>query len=141
MLLFGLMTTLTLRESFMNSVPTKSMLGHRAQLRQDFIMEFSDPNIFNFKFNVTVVNEMGREETGAGNGVLRDVISEFWKLFFLATTVGAAEKIPCIRHDFQKNEREAVGRLFLSIVLFAKATFPCSYLQPLSRHVCLGMRL
>lgn len=116
-MLFGLMSTLTLRE--FHELPTMSMLGHRAQLRQDFIMVFSDPNILNFKLNVTVVNEMGREETGAGNGVLRDVISEFWKLLFLAATVGAAEKIPCIRHDFQKNEWEAVGRLFLSIVLFA----------------------
>ena len=60
-----------------HELPTKSKLGHRAQLRQDFIVEFSGPNILNFNLNVTVVNEMGREETGAGNGVLRDVISEF----------------------------------------------------------------
>jgi len=71
-------------------------------------MEFSDPIILNFKLNVTVVNEMGRGETGAGNGILRDIISEFWKLFFLATTVGAAEKIPCIRHDLQKAGRQLV---------------------------------
>ena len=100
-------------ETEFDELPTKSMLVHRAQLRQDFIMEFSDPKILNFKLNVIVVDEMRREEIGAGNVVLRDVISEFWKLFFLAATVGAAEKIPCIRHDFQKNEWEAVGRLFV----------------------------
>ena len=55
-----------------------------AQLRQDFIMEFSDPNILNFKLDVTVVDEMGKEKIGSGNGVLRDAISEFWTLFFLA---------------------------------------------------------
>ena len=52
-------------ETEFDELPTKSMLVHRAQLRQDFIMEFSDPNILNFKLNVTVVNEMGREEIGA----------------------------------------------------------------------------
>ena len=35
------------------------------------------------------------------------------KLFFLAATIGAAEKVPFIRHDFKKNEWEAVGRVFV----------------------------
>ena len=84
-----------------------------AQLRQDFIMEFSDPNILNFKLDVTVVDEMGKEEIGSGNGVLRDAISEFWRLFFLAARIRAAEKIAFIRLDFKKNEREAVGKVFV----------------------------
>ena len=100
-------------ETHFDELPKKFMLVHRAQLREDFVMEFSDPNILNVKLDVTVVNEMGREEVGAGIGVLRDVISEFWKLFLLAATVRAAEKIRCIRHDFQKNEWEAVARLFV----------------------------
>ena len=46
-------------ETHFDELPKKSMLVHRAQLRQDFVMEFSDPNILNFKLDVTVVNEMG----------------------------------------------------------------------------------
>ena len=76
-------------------------------------MEFSDPNILNFKLDVTVVDEMGKEEVGSGNGVLRDAISEFWRLFFLAATIRAAEKMPFIRHDFKQNEWQAVGRVFV----------------------------
>lgn len=122
-------------ETHFDEVPKKSMLVHRAQLRQDFVMEFSDPNILNFKLDVTVVNEMGREEVGAGFGVLRDVISEFWKLFLLAATVGAAEKIPCIRHDFQKNEWEAVGRLF--VYSFVRLGYLPLQLSPAFITTCL----
>ena len=117
---FGLGTVVVLSddntdtETHFDDLPMKSMLVHRAQLRQDFIMEFSDPEILNFKLDVTVIDERGKEEVGAGNGVLRDVISEFWKLFFLAATVGATEKVPSIRHDFQKNEWEAIGRVFIN---------------------------
>lgn len=71
-------------EAQFDELPIKPILLHQAQLRQDFIMEFSDPNILNFKLDVTVVDEMGKEEIGSGNGVLRDAISEFWRLFFLA---------------------------------------------------------
>ena len=104
-------------------------------LLQDFVMEFSDPNILNFKLDVTVVNEMGREEVGAGIGVLRDVISEFWKLFLLAATVGAAKKIPCIRHDFQKNEWEAVARLF--VYSFVRLGYLPLQLSPAFTTTCL----
>lgn len=122
-------------ETEFDELPTKSMLVHRAQLRQDFIMEFSDPKILNFKLNVIVIDEMRREEIGAGNVVLRDVISEFWKLFFLAATVGAAEKIPCIRHDFQKNEWEAVGRLF--VYSFVRLGYLPLQLSPAFITTCL----
>ena len=86
-------------EAQFDELTIKPILLHPAQLRQDFIMEFSDPNILNFKVDVTVVDEMGKEEIGSGNGVLRDVISEFWRLFFPAATIRAAEKVPFIRHD------------------------------------------
>ena len=45
-------------EAEFDELPTKSILVHRAQLRQNFIMEFSDPKILNFKLNVIVVDEM-----------------------------------------------------------------------------------
>lgn len=122
-------------ETQFDELPMKTILVHRAQLRQDFIMEFTNPNILNFKLDVVVVDEMGKEELGSGNGVLRDVISEFWKLFFSAATVGAAEKVPCIRHDFQKNEWEAVGRLF--VYSFVRLGYLPLQLSPAFITTCL----
>ena len=66
---------------------------------------------------------------------MRDVISEFWKLFFLAATVGAAEKISCIRHDFRKNEWEAVGRLF--VYSFVRLGYLPLQLSPAFITTCL----
>ena len=51
-------------EAQFDELPIKPILLHRAELRQDFMMEFSDPNILNFKLDVTVVDEMGKEEIG-----------------------------------------------------------------------------
>ena len=110
LLLFHLMIT---TQAQFDELPIKAILLHRAQLRHDFIVDFSDLNISNFKLDVTVIDEMGKEEIDSGNVVLRDVISEFWTLFFLAATIGAAEKVPFIRHNFKKNEWEAFGRVFV----------------------------
>ncbi|XP_068690749.1 uncharacterized protein [Montipora foliosa] len=122
-------------EAQFDELPIKPILLHRAQLRQDFIMEFSDPNILKFKLDVTVVDEMGKEEIGSGNGVLRDAISEFWRLFFLAATIGAAEKVPFIRHDFKKNEWEAVGRVF--VYSFVHLSYLPLQLSPAFIMTCL----
>lgn len=44
-------------------------------------------------------------------GVARDVISTFWQQIFASTAIGDIEKVPCIRHDYQKSEWEAIGRI------------------------------
>ena len=53
----------------------------------------------------------------------------------LAGTVGAAEKISCIRHDFQKNEWEAVGRLF--VYSFVRLGYLPLQLSPAFITTCL----
>ena len=85
---------------------------------QKLMKEFSDPNILKFKLDVKVIDERGQEEKGVRNGVVRDVITEFWKLFSTSVTKGAIEKVPCIRHDFPKGEWEAVYRLYAYGVVY-----------------------
>ena len=122
-------------ESDYESLLQRSILVHRVQLRQDVIKEFSDPNILKFKLDVKVIDERGEEEKGLGNGVVRDVITEFWELFSTSVTVGAIEKVPRIRHDFQKGEWEAVGRLFA--YSFVHVGFVPIFLSPAFIATCL----
>lgn len=122
-------------ESDYESLPQRDILVHRVQLRQDLMKEFIDPNILKFKLNVKVIDERGEEEKGVGNGVLRDTITEFWKLFGTAVTLGGIEKVPCIRHDFQRGEWEAVGRLFVYSVVHIR--YVPIFLSPAFIATCL----
>lgn len=60
-----------------------------------------------------IIDERGKLEEGVGSGVTRDVIATFWQQLFAATMVGDREKVPCIRHDFQKSEWTAIGRVLV----------------------------
>ena len=62
---------------------------------------------------VKVINKRGDVEKGGGCGVSRDIITEFWNLFFILAAVGASEKVPTIRHDFQNGEWEAIARILV----------------------------
>ena len=56
-----------------------------------------------------VVDERGKVEEGEGEGVTRDIIATFWQQFFSSAAIGDKEKVPAIRHDYQKSEWEAIG--------------------------------
>ena len=45
------------------------------------------------------------------SGVLREVLTNFWHECFCSLTVGALEKVPSVRHDYQTGEWEAISRL------------------------------
>ena len=45
--------------------------------------------------------------------VAREVITEFWHHFYQSLSVGAATKVPVIRHDYRKQEWKAVARILL----------------------------
>lgn len=62
---------------------------------------------------VKVINERGEVKKGEGCGVSRDIITEFCNLFFISAAVGASEKVPTIRHDFQSGEWEAIARILV----------------------------
>lgn len=109
--------------SFISSA-TFEVFVHRTQLKDDLIkifMKESPNSATSFK----VINERGEVEEGEGVGVKRDVIATFWQQFFTSASLGDKEKVPCIRHDYQKREWEAIARILLYGFKVAKY-FPVS---------------
>ena len=60
-----------------------------------------------------VINDQGRLKEGVGLGVVREVLATFWQDIFASLTLGDVEKVPCIRHDNQKQEWEVIGCVWL----------------------------
>lgn len=44
---------------------------------------------------------------------MREVITLFWLEFFWSLSTGATEKVPSVRHDYQLEEWEAVGKVLV----------------------------
>jgi hypothetical protein len=62
---------------------------------------------------VVMINALGKEESGLDSrGVFRDALSAFWSSFYDSCTVGEAERVPAIRHDFEDEEWEAIVELW-----------------------------
>lgn len=97
---------------------------HRTHLKDDMIAIFKNENscqVESFK----VIDERGEMEEGEGIGVMRDIIATFWQQLFASASLGDKEKVPCIRHDYQKSEWQAVARIL--VYGFKKAQyFPVS---------------
>ena len=93
--------------------PVHSVILHRTLLKEDMIQAFKDPEIFHMNIDVTFVGSDGRVEEGKGDGVFRDVLTTFWNQFFNSLTIGAQEKVPAIRHDYQKGEWQAIARILV----------------------------
>lgn len=87
------------------------MLVHRSNILKDLIEEFKDEEIFHF--DIVILDDRGKKEEGKGSGVLREIISLFWNPFYTALSMGAAEKVPSVRHDYQHQEWEAIGRILV----------------------------
>lgn len=64
---------------------------------------FKDNGSLSHNSSFRIIDERGRLEEGEGSGVTKDVIATFWQQLFSAAMVGDRGKVPCIRHDFQKN--------------------------------------
>ncbi|XP_068712626.1 uncharacterized protein [Montipora foliosa] len=85
---------------------------HRTNLKEELIRIFKKDRSASLR-HVKVIDERGQEKEGEGVGVLRDVIATFWQQLFASASVGNLEKVPCIRHDFQKLEWQAIGRILV----------------------------
>ena len=48
-----------------------------------------------------------------GAEVTRDVFTTLWQEIFTSLTVGNVEKLPCLRHDHQKTQWEAIGHVLV----------------------------
>ena len=71
-------------------------------------------------FKLLTINK-GKNERGAGTGVVRDVIATFWGTFYDALTDGTQVRVPTIRHGYHAEEWDAIA-LFLM-----KGYIQCEY--------------
>ena len=93
--------------------PTLAVTLHRAFLKNDILQLFRDPKILHYNLDITIKSLSGREEEGKGVDVIREVLTTFCNEFFSSLTVGAIEKVPCVRHDYKRSEWEAISRVLV----------------------------
>ena len=86
---------------------------HRGNIRQDLNDIFQDTSIMNCHIIVEMLNERGIAEKGKGSGVFKDALSLFWKDVYDSLMLGEGERVPFIRHDFQRKQWEAIARILL----------------------------
>ena len=96
---------------------------------------FCDEEILNSIVIVKVIDDRGQMEKGEGRGVFRDILTGFWQEFFVSATVGANEKIPAIRHDYQSEQWKAIARVF--VYGFSQERYLPIQLSPAFISVCL----
>ena len=107
--------------SYMNSIwrdsamegPIKTIRVHRSLIRQDMIEIFSDESILKCTLCVVIINQYGNDELGSGTGALREIFTLFWKDCYESHMLGENERVPYIRHDFNRTKWESVGRILV----------------------------
>lgn len=66
-----------------------------------------------YNLNLVIINEHGEIEEGRGLGVVQEVITMFWHQFSMFLTIGATEKVLSMRHNYQHQEWEAIGKILV----------------------------
>lgn len=101
---------------------------------------FKEPGILEYELDIMVIAQDGKEEKGRGSGVVREVLMSFWNECFSSLTVGALEKVPNVRHDYQKGSgKQLLVSLSLVIQKLSISLSPC--LLPLLLLCFLGRRV
>ena len=112
--------------------PKRIIQVHRLNIKKDMIDLFRDPLIMSQDIEIIVIDARGVEEVGRGVGLLRDVFSLFWKETYDSLFVGENEHVPFVRHDYQREEWVAVGRILV------KGYLTCQYLPVLLSQTFLA---
>ena len=112
--------------------PKRIIQVHRLNIKKDMIDLFRDPLIMSQDIEIIVIDARGVEEVGRGVGLLRDVFSLFWKETYDSLFVGENERVPFVRHDYQREEWVAVGRILV------KGYLTCQYLPVLLSQTFLA---
>lgn len=112
--------------------PKRIIQVHRLNIKKDLIDLFRDPLIMSQDIEIIVIDARGVEEVGRGVGLLRDVFSLFWKETYDSLFVGENERVPFVRHDYQRDEWVAVGRILV------KGYLTCQYLPVLLSQTFLA---
>ena len=113
-------------------LPKRIIQVHRLNIKKDLIDLFRDPLIMSQDIEIIVIDARGVEEVGRDVGLLRDVFSLFWKETYDSLFVGENERVPFVRHDYQRDEWVAVGRILV------KGYLTCQYLPVLLSQTFLA---
>ena len=81
----------------------KNIVVHRQLIRNEMVDIFQDSSILKYILDVTLIGNDGNPKKGECRGVMLEVLTNFWQHVFDSLPVGAQEKIPNVRHDFQKS--------------------------------------
>lgn len=91
----------------------REILVPRSNILRTIIAEFTDPCILHDIITFVIIGNNGSLEMGRGNGVTREILSLFWREFSISLAIGAAEKVPSIRHDYQRNQWLSIARVMV----------------------------
>ena len=108
-----------------HSLPFREIAINRNNVLKNMINEFLADDILEHKVQIVFKDERGNVEKGRGSGLLREALSIFWREFSISLSVGAEEKVPSIRHDYQRAEWESIARVIVVGVIQANY-FPIS---------------
>ncbi|XP_068737060.1 uncharacterized protein [Montipora capricornis] len=86
---------------------------HRLNVKRGLIDIFKDESVMADDLEVVVIDFRGRQEIVKGVGVLRDILSLFWKEAYDSLFIGENERVPFVRHDYQREEWAAIGRILV----------------------------
>ena len=76
----------------------------QSNVLKSMISEFSANDILQCNLVFVFMGDHGEFKLGRGVGVTREVQTLFCREFSVVLPTGASEKVPSIRHDFQKLE-------------------------------------
>ena len=86
----------------------------RVAIVEDLMNLFSSDSIMKQNLKFEVVGPSGIVEIAQDEGVIfRDVISTFWLKFYNGCTLGENERVPVLRHDYQKRRWRSIARILL----------------------------
>lgn len=91
----------------------REILVRRSNILKTMVNEFDDPCILHDIVTFALIGDNGSLEMGRGAGVTREILSLFWREFSVSLAIGAAEKVPSIRHDYQKNQWLSIARVIV----------------------------
>lgn len=92
---------------------SKEIFLPRSNLLKELIEQFKVADILDYNVTFVVVADNNTPESGRGSGVTREVITLFWKEFQISLATGASEKVPSIRHDYQKDQWVSIARIIV----------------------------
>ena len=87
------------------------ILVPRSKILKNMIEEFNDSSILHDIVTFVLIGDNGCLEIDRGAGVRREILSLFWRELSVSLAIGAAEKVPSIRHDYQKNQWLSTARI------------------------------